>query len=55
MKSFLQKYESITHYILAASIAFLGLGIYIYVNWTHAGALLAILGSVGFIWCFFRR
>lgn len=55
MKSFLQKYEMQTRWLFAASLGFLGLGIFLYLHGFGLGIVLAFAGGAGLVWCFLRR
>ena len=55
MRTFLQKYENQTRYLFAASVALVALGIYLYVQESHGGVPVALLGGAGLVWCFLRR
>jgi hypothetical protein len=55
MKSPLQEYESVTRQMIWISLALFVIGIVIYAMWFGAGALIAIIGFAGLVWCFMRR
>jgi hypothetical protein len=55
MKSPLQEYEAATRQMMWISLALFIMGIVIYVMWFGVGALIAVLGFAGMVWCFMRR
>lgn len=55
MKSPLQEYEATTRHMLWISMALFVLGIVIYALWFSVGALIAMIGFGGCVWCFLRR
>jgi hypothetical protein len=55
MKSPLQEYEAVTRQMMWISLALFVIGIVIYAMWFGAGALIAVIGFAGLVWCFMRR
>ena len=55
MKTALQEYEAVTRKMLWISAALLVLGILIYALWFGVGAVIAVIGFGGLVWCFLRR
>jgi hypothetical protein len=55
MKSPLQEYEYATRQMMWISLALFIMGLVIYVMWFGVGALIAIIGFGGLVWCFMRR
>ena len=55
MKSPLQEYEGATRQMMWISLALLAIGIIVYAMWSGVGALIAVIGFAGLVWCFMRR
>jgi len=55
MKSPLQEYETVTRQMFWISLVLFISGIIVYTLWYGAGAVVAVVGFGGFIWCFMRR
>jgi hypothetical protein len=55
MKSPLQEYEAATRQMAWISLALFVFGVIVYVMWFGIGALIAVIGFAGLVWCFMRR
>lgn len=55
MKSPLQEYEAATRQMMWISLTLFVIGVIVYVMWYGAGALVAVIGFAGLVWCFMRR
>jgi hypothetical protein len=55
MKSPLQEYEHVTRQMMWISLALFVIGVIVYAMWFGAGALVALIGFSGLVWCFMRR